>query len=440
MLKILIGLFILNFSCKSPSQETDKNKLDLLLNALETNQLANGSMALSRNGHIEYQKELGFAFKSLHKKTLTTPETRYRIGSVSKMFTATIIFQLVEEKKLRLDDNLAEFIPDIPNARSITIETLLRHRSGLANYTDEPEFNNWKYKSKPLAELLQSISNTTPKFTPGSKADYSNTNFVLLSYIIEKVCKKPFQEVVTERILSKINVKNTYFECASDSGLKNCKSYKYLNSEWIQQTETVASNHLGAGALVSTATDLVTFADALFTHKLLTPQSLQLMTSFQDDYGMGLFKISYNNIDTAWGHEGRIDEFYTSLIHYPKDNITIAYCTNGILYPRDDIMRKVSNICLNNPTTIPGFEFFSTSAQQLNQLAGKYSSMQISVDCKPHGDKLIVTTQGQDFDTQLLDKNYFANLQFGYFFEFIPTKNQLIIKETDNNYLLNKKK
>ncbi len=164
------------------------------------------------------------------------------------------------------------------------------------------------------------------------------------------------------------------------------------------------------------------------------------MTTFIDEYGMGFFKISYNNIDIAYGHEGRVDEFYTSLIHYPKENISIAYCTNGILYPRDDIMQKVTDICLNRATTLPDFETFKTNPGILNQLTGKYSSpsMQISVECKLSNERLIVTTQGQDFDTKQIDENHFANLKFGYFFEFDPNKKQLIIKEADNRYLLSK--
>lgn len=440
MNKILIGLLILNLSCQSISQEIHKDKLDNFFNALNNNHLANGNIAISKTGDILYQKELGFALNNKEGHSLSSIETKYRIGSVSKMFTATLIFQLIEEKKLQLDNILSDFIPNIPNANSITIETLLRHRSGLVNYSDDSDFESWKFKSKPKEELLHLLSNTTPKFTPDSKSDYSNTNYFLLSCIIEKVCKKPFQEVITENILDKIGLKNTYFENVTDSILKNSKSYKYFNSEWSQQRETVASNHLGAGSLVSTPNDLLIFMEALFSNKLITPQSLKSMTTFIDEYGMGFFKISYNNVDIAYGHEGRIDEFYTSLIHYPKENISIAYCTNGILYPRDDIMKKVSDICLNRTTTIPDFETFKTNSEILNQFAGKYfsSSMQISVECKLRKDVLIVTTQGQDFETKQIDENYFTNLKFGYFFEFNPKRKQLIIKETDNNYLLNK--
>src|SRR5690606_10689170 len=108
--------------------------------------------------------ELGFAFKTSDNPTITNPEIKFRIGSVSKMFTATIIFQLIEEKELHLNDNLADFMPNLPNANHITIETLLRHRSGLVNYTDDPGFKDWKDKPKPYGELLQFITTTAPKF------------------------------------------------------------------------------------------------------------------------------------------------------------------------------------------------------------------------------------------------------------------------------------
>jgi len=286
------------------------------------------------------------------------------------------------------------------------------------------------------------LASADPVFTPGSKTEYSNTNFLLLSYIIEDICKKEYQEVLVERILSKINLDDTYFENAADSVLKKSKSYKYFNSKWAQQYETVASNHKGAGAIVSTPADLVFFIDALFSNRLLSKGSLQTMTKILDGYGMGIFPFSYNNSEVAYGHEGRIDEFYTTLIHFPNENISIAYCTNGILYPRDDIMKKVTAICFNQPTTIPDLKSFQTDVQSLKQYAGHYSSsfMPFSVECRIHNNNLILTTQGQDFDTKQIDINYFANFDFGYFFEFVPDKGELVVKETDNNYLLRKNK
>lgn len=280
-------------------------------------------------------------------------------------------------------------------------------------------------------------------FSAGSRSEYSNTNYLLLSLIIEKVCNRPFQEVLTDRIISKINLKNTYFENAQDSTKKNSKSFKYFNSEWIQQPETVASNHLGAGAMVSTPSDLATFMDALFLNKLITSKSLEAMTSFTDEYGMGILKVSYDAGLVAFGHEGRIDEFYTSLIFYPGEKITIAYCTNGIMYPRDDIMKKVSELCLGKQTTIPDFDVLKEQSRSGNEFAGKYSSSfkpPIDVECKINHNEFIFSTQGQDFKTRQIDENYFVNLQFGFFFEFIPDKEQLILKEADNRYLLRKQK
>lgn len=103
-------------------------------------------------------------------------------------------------------------------------------------------------------------------------------------------------------------------------------------------------------------------------------------------------------------------------------------------------MKKVTSICFNNLITIPDLKSFQTNPQSLKQYAGNYSSsfMPISVECRIQNNNLILTTQGQDFDTKQIDINYFANIEFGYFFEFIPDKGELIVKETDNNYLLRK--
>jgi hypothetical protein len=163
------------------------------------------------------------------------------------------------------------------------------------------------------------------------------------------------------------------------------------------------------------------------------------MTSFNQDYGLGIFMFQFEST-TAYGHEGRINEYYTTLIYFPDSRLVIAYSTNGILYPRDDIVKTVAQICRDGNYTLPNFGGMEVNEKELTNLSGNYASDAIpfEVSCGIVDSKLIVETQGTPFETIMINDNYFANYQFGYFFEFQPKSGILLIKETDNVYTLKK--
>ncbi len=420
--------------------EIDNTNLDSLFTNLDKHKLGMGSLAISKNNQLIYQRAFGYTLLNQTEKRPSTTESFYRIASVTKMFTAVLVFQLIEKGQLSLDDHLDKFFSEIPNSKLITVRNLLNHSSGLKNYSDVRDFQQWKYEKKSKKELLEIIAKFKGGFTPGKKHKYSNTNFFLLSLILEKISGKAYKKLLEENILQKISLDKTYYEEAGDTLRKESKSYKYINDNWIPEREDIAENHLGAGVIVSTSSDLSKFIDALFLHKLIDKKSLNQMTSFDKEYGLGIFKFQFG-YSSAYGHEGRIDEYYTTLIHFPDVGLSISYCTNGILYPRDDIVNAVVQICLKNDYTLPHFSGRKINVKKLTKLMGNYASdnMPIKVTCKVDNDQLIMETQGRGFEAIKIKDNYFANYQYGYFFEFQPTKNTLLIKETDNIYVLKKK-
>lgn len=417
----------------------DEAKLDSLFIELNEYNLGMGSIAISRDNQLLYQKAFGYTQLNQSEKVLSTAESCYRIGSVTKMFTAVLVFQFIEEGGLNLDDRLSTYFPEIPNAKLITVKNLLNHSSGLSNYSDQPDYQQWKYEAKSRNELLEILRKSKSAFDPGKKHEYSNTNFLLVSFLLEKISGESYQKLLTDRILSKTGMSRTYYEAAADTARKESKSYKYFNGKWIQQREDVAENHLGAGVIVSTSSDLVKFIDALYSFKLVNESSLKNMTSFDRDYGLGMFKFQFGS-SAAYGHEGRINEYYTTLIHFPDSWLSIAYCTNGIVYARDDIVKAAVQICRGGNYTLPNFSGMEVNEEELINLTGNYASdaMPIEVTCRIEDSKLIVETMGKPFKTIMINDNYFANYQFGYFFEFQPKKKILLIKETDNLYTLKK--
>jgi hypothetical protein len=184
---------------------------------------------------------------------------------------------------------------------------------------------------------------------------------------------------------------------------------------------------------------MVSFIDALFSNKLISKSSLAKMETMIDDYGMGMFQNKYGS-KPSFGHNRRIEEFYSALWYFPNEKLSFAYCTNGIDYPRTDLIEGILKICFNEPFLIPFTKSNSLKSEDLDKYLGKYSSDQIVVNCTRDGVKLLLETRGKSFEVERISDSYFMNAVSGYFFEFFPDKGELQIKETDNIYFLKRAK
>lgn len=423
------------------SQSLNKSKLGSLLNILAEKNKAMGSLTISKSGSVLYSRAIGYSFISDKEKISATEKTKYRIGSISKMFTATMIFQLIEEGKLNLSTTVDKIFPKLPNADKITISNLLNHRSGLHNFTDDPDYTTWMTQPKTQDEMLTIISKNKVDFQPNEKASYSNSNYVVLGYIIEKISNQPYSKNLNERITSKIGLSNTYFGSKTNSNNNESFSYQFA-STWKQKSETDMSIPGGAGSLVSTPTDLTKFIEALFSLKLISKNSLIQMKTITDGYGMGMFQIPFYT-RKAYGHNGGIDGFASSLAYFPEDSLTVAYCTNGQVYPLNDILIGVLSICFNKEYSIPTFNTISLKTEDLDKYLGVYSSKQIPLKITITKDKtmLIAQATGQSsFPLEATEKDKFKFDQAGVKMEFNTDKNELTMKQGGGNYLFTKDK
>lgn len=421
------------------SQSFNKAGIDSFMNALQRRNFSMGNLAISKNGSLIYSKAIGFSVVNGDQKIPATEKTEYRIGSISKVFTAVMIFQLIEEGKISLDTRLDKYFPTITNASRISIAYLLNHRSGIHDYTEDPHFSEWMNKPRTHEEMLTMISVSKPDFEPGERASYSSSNFLLLSYIIEKVGGSLYKDAVNQRIISKIGLQNTYYGSKIDSQKNEAYSYRYINYKWQQQTETDMSIHTGAGSMVSTATDLTKFIEALFAGKLISKKSLETMTKLTDGYGMGIFSFPFRE-KLGFGHSGKIEEFATTVQYFPKDSLAISFCANCQVYSKDDVIEEVLSIYFSIPHRIPTFQPVALNPSDLEQYPGTYSSKQIGVTvlCTKDRDILKLETKGQEFILESVGDNKFINARYGYFFEFKPSAKELVIKETDNSYVFKK--
>jgi D-alanyl-D-alanine carboxypeptidase len=390
---VLLLLLVILYSCKT--QQFNKDKLDSLFVSLNSHDQNMGSIAISDNGKIVYQNVIGYSQVDGETKTPADTKTKYRIGSISKMFTAVMIFQLIEEGKLTLNTPLGKYYPHIPNANKITIGEMLSHRSGLYNFTKDSLYI--KYSSKPMseAEMTAMFAKQKPEFEPDSKAEYSNTNFVLLGYIIEKITGKSYSEELRKRITSKIGLEDTYYGIKTNPLKNEAYSYNYI-SRWIQIPETDMSIPGGAGAIISTPTDLVNFIDALFAGKLISKTNLENMQMMRDDFGMAMFIIPVDDKE-GYGHNGGIDGFISTLIYFPLYKLSVAYVSNGVRYSTSDILTDVLSIYYDKPFVMPDFKTITLTSADLNKYIGNYTStkMHLKIAITKNGSTLIVQAPGQ---------------------------------------------
>ncbi|HJQ22845.1 MAG TPA: serine hydrolase domain-containing protein [Blastocatellia bacterium] len=409
------------------AQALDKAKLDQFFDQLAEKNKAMGSLTVAKDGNILYNRAIGYSQINGTEKKPSTAATRYRVGSITKMFTAAMIFQFVEEGKLKLTDTLDKFFPQIPNANKITIAQILAHRSGIHSFTSDPDYPSWQMNPKTKDEMLAMIAKSQPDFEPGAKYAYSNAGYIVLGDIVEKLAGKSYQEALKERITSKLGLKDTYFGTGkSDVGNNESFSYRYAEN-WKQETETDMSIPGGAGALISTPTDLTKFIQALFDLKLVSQESLNQM--MQNKYGMQTFPLEGK---TLYGHGGAIDGFLSILVYLPEEKLAVAYISNGVVYPPNSILQGVFALYWNKPFTIPTFESVAVSPEVLDKYVGVYSSpgfpMKITVT-RTASTLSAQATRQSAFPLEATAPDKFKFDTAGIVMEFDAAKKQMILKQ-----------
>jgi D-alanyl-D-alanine carboxypeptidase len=280
----------------------------------------------------------------LARKNLMQREDILRIGSVTKTFTAVIVLKLVEEGRLNLDDFIAKWFPDFPNAEQISVRQLLSHTSGIPEIIPRVIMKSiipstyWQPE-----ELVNMIAQDASNFTPRGKYEYSNTNFIMLGLVAEKISGESITQLLHEQIIDPLNLEHTYFipyeqaparlvpgferDMASIPGMLDIG---VDNTSWATAAFT-------SGALASTADDLGVFFDHLFTGDLLSPASMKEMTTFidapnlgipeQTGYGLGLMQLEVSGQELV-GHIGWFMGSTAIAMHAPDKNYTIVVTCN----------------------------------------------------------------------------------------------------------------
>lgn len=380
MKKNILSLFVLMFTVGAAAQNENKfEKIDRLLNYFYENNKFMGSVTIREKDKVVFERAYGFA--DVDAKIKATPDTKYKIGSITKMFTSAIIFQLVEEKKLTLDTKLSKFYPEIKHADSISIHQMLTHQSGIYNYTDDTGFSAVLKTPQTKSAMLKRIASYAPAFKPGATAEYSNSNFTLLGYIIEDITKKPYKANVNDRITKPLGLKDTYYYSKINSKRKEAYSYTFENGKWKKSDEWDASVAYAAGALISTPNDLTEFIKALFDGKIVKKETLNQMITLEQGYGSGILIFPFGE-RRFYGHNGGIEAFSSSLGYYPKDDMSIAMIQNGNNYDTNEVMIGILSCYYKLPYTFPNLITFTVTPEVLKSYEGLYTTTELPFKVK----------------------------------------------------------
>lgn len=313
-------------------------QIDAYLTHLNQTGVLTGSVLVAQNGML-FEKGYGLADKDAH--IANTPQTRFRIGSITKQFTAMGILVLQERGKLHVSDHLCLYITNCPqNWQPITLEELLTHSSGIPDYTDFPDFVlTWTQPTTPQA-LIARFKNMPLEFTPGSRFRYSNSGYILLGYIIEQVSRESYATFLQDNIFRPLKLNDTGYDVTHPALPQHATGYY---RDYTKPDPYDMSVLYAAGALYSTVEDLNTWNQALMLHTILPQQALDAMFTphiacppsgprgclLHSDlgYGYGLF-IAAEPQGRLIYHVGHIDGFFAYSGFYPASKLSIVVLSN----------------------------------------------------------------------------------------------------------------
>jgi CubicO group peptidase (beta-lactamase class C family) len=318
------------------------------------------AILISKNGNNIFRKSYGMAHMEL--EIPVEPHMVFRIGSITKQFTAICILILYEKGKIDLNADINNYIDNFSSGnRKITVEHLLTHTSGIPNYTDLPEFRKNIRNDITLQERIASIKNLPLEFDPGGKFNYSNSGYFLLGVIIENVSGMTYSDFLQEHIFIPLGMSHTSCEISDRITPGRVSGYAYKDGEFKNAAYISMTQPYAAGALVSCVDDLFLFANALYNNTLIKPEtfSLALKSTFltngdSTDYGYGWVNYTYNDI-SFHGHDGGIDGFSCSNLYIPSEKVYIVMlvnCENPKIFP-EKMVRDLAGITIGKQAIEP---------------------------------------------------------------------------------------
>src|SRR5215216_5171044 len=353
---ILVALsMMLAASCAAQARNSDQEltaKVDAYIDGLVKANRFSGSILVARDGRVLVSK--GYGMADLEDEVPNTPQTRFRLGSITKQFTATAIMMLEERGKLSVQDSICKYVTDCPQAwQGVTIRHLLSHTGGVPNFTSFPDYAKTMTQPTTIDALIARFKDRPLDFQPGERWSYSNSGYVLLGYVIEKLSGKSYEAFMQENIFDPLKMAATGYDSPARIIKHRASGYQpsgnvMINAPYLDMTIPHA-----AGALYSTVEDLYLWDQALYTEKLISKRSFDAMfTPVKNDYGYG-WGINKQFGLTRIGHGGGINGFVTFIARYPEAKAVVIVLSNFAQANPQNIATELAKMALADKMTLP---------------------------------------------------------------------------------------
>ena len=405
--------------------------------------LFSGVVLVSKGNAVVYQQAFGLADRALNVPN--TVESKFHIASLSKPITAVGVLRLVEQGKLSLDDHLSKFVADFPGGDKITIGELLTHYSGLADASADPDYNNWSRFPQTPAALVERVKKKSPESKPGTHYFYSNSNYHILAFIIEKRSGQSYGDFLAKEILQPSGMSNTAHQMIDSTivqhlvhGYNPAGAADFENAPYLDWTSKT-----GNGSLYSTAEDLLRFHRALQDGKLLRPETLRASYGFErKDRNVGMFWFRRQR----FGHRsvfvnGSSPGFKAHFERFIDDDAAVIVLSNLYLASPSIIAEDLGAILFDQPVTQQVPKAVKLSEDDLRKFAGLfrfgpgYFVENAPIKVEAHRDYLSLVNRETGFAIPLLpiEGGRFFDRSFWSFVRF--EKDKLIYRNGDTDYV-----
>ncbi len=413
-------LLLMNKPALSQKQGSFSDLVDEYIRPYVSTNNFSGSILVARKGEILYHKAFGLADEDFAVPNKT--DTKFHMASLSKSFTAAAILLLEERNLLRTTDTISKFIPDFPNGGRITIHQLLTHTSGIPNINDMPEYDKISPFPQTPSSLIAVFKNKPLAFDPGSKYSYSNSNYNVLAYIIEKASGKTYGDFLAENIFIPLGMTNTNHHGNANMLIANLAvGYQSDNNFGTEKADFLDwTVKTGNGSLYSTTEDLYKWDRALYTEKILSRKSLEKMFSiYIARTGYGWFTSDHLNRKRIY-FSGRSPGFSSYFGRYPAEDVCIIVLENTYIPAATQIGGDIAAILFGEKYEIAKISSAKTGAQASSKIVGQYQ-----FDEKFYRPNFLMTIREQDgrlFNDwgelipagplQYVDRVYWTDLKF----------------------------
>lgn len=360
-----IGMIFLIASINVGFSQTKTEQLDELLNLYQEYGQFNGSVLVAEQGEVIYEK--GFGMANMEWDIPNETNTKHRLGSITKQFTAMLILQLVADDAIDLQEPITTYLPDYPKETGdqITTHHLLTHTSGIPNYTSFPNF--FKDQSRnPYTpdEFVEVFAHKALDFTPGERFSYSNSGYFLLGVIAEKLTGKTYEQLLHDNIFAPLGMNDTGYDNHKDILKNRATGYEKAGSDYVNSSYLDMSIPYSAGSMYSTVEDLYLWDQALYTDKLLPQKLMDLyfkpyVSAWGDShyaYGWGVGKERIGNTEEqvdAISHGGGINGFNTNISRVTSDKSLVVLLNNTGGAPLNEITRAIRGILYDTTYDLP---------------------------------------------------------------------------------------